>query len=96
MGPYQASRRTKKTVTSFAINSHSYRKKGKQNKTICGYSRIYFARCSHFGIPLPINERTLRCAHPISVVSVEDAFYLRCLRRLQEMERVIMLALREL
>ena len=95
MGLYQALRRAHKIVTSLAINSHSYRKKRKK-KSMCGYFRIYYFRCSHFGIPVPINEHTPRCPHPISVVSVEDSYCLPCLRRLQEMERVMMLALREL
>jgi hypothetical protein len=59
---------------------------------MCGYSRIYYARCSHFSIQATINEQTPRCANPISVFSLEDAYCLPCLRWFEEIDRVMMLA----
>ena len=68
---------------------------GKQ-KGVCGYSWIYYAKCPYFGIRVLIDEQKPRCANPISGVCLEDTYCLSCLRRSQKMERVTLLALRQL
>jgi hypothetical protein len=59
---------------------------------MCGYSQIYYTRCSHFGTRNPINEHTPKCANAVGVVSFEDAYCLPCLQWFREMERVMVLA----
>ena len=56
---------------------------------MCGYSWTYYARCSHFGNRIPINEHTPKCANFIGVVNFEDVYCLPCLRWFREMERVM-------